>query len=110
MKKTLALIIIVSFLSCQKEHNYSYLVTGSAASFNVTIEAAPSGTSQHSNVPSGWKYIWTQKGNSTRFLYLSAQNNTNAGTVTVKIIRDGETLKEASSSGAYVIASVDGDL
>jgi hypothetical protein len=40
---------------------------------------------------------------------MSAQNNTDSGTVTVKIIRDGQVVAQQTSSGAYVIASVDGE-
>ena len=39
---------------------------------------------------------------------MSAQNNTGSGSVTVKIIRDGKVVAQQTSSGAYVIATVDG--
>jgi hypothetical protein len=111
MKKILLLVTITLIVSCTKEditHNYYYEVSGSANNYDVTIEAAPSGTSQYTNVGSGWKYSWTQTGEGTRFLYLSAQNNNSSGTVIVKIVKDGGILATNTSSGAYVIASVDG--
>jgi hypothetical protein len=110
MIKCFSIILFYLLLSsCSKEDlekNYEYEVSGSASSFSVTCEGAPSGTVQYSNVGSGWKYTWTQSG--TRWLYLSAQNNTSSGSVTVKIIRKGRVLAKQTSDGAYVIATVDG--
>ena len=40
-----------------------------------------------------------------RFLYVSAQNQNNSGSVTTKIYVDGKQKKESTSSGAYVIAT-----
>ena len=101
--------ILLTVTGCSKdiwESDYKYEVSGSAGDFSITFEGAPSGTVQYSNVGSGWAYTWTQTG--TRWLYISAQNNTSRGTVTVKIIRNGKVLAEQTSNGAYVIASVDG--
>jgi len=102
-------VIFIAITGCSKESmqsNYQYEVSGSAGDYSITCEGAPSGTVQYSNVGSGWAYKWTQTG--TRWLYMSAQNNTGSGTVTVKIIRDGKVLAQQTSSGAYVIATVDG--
>ena len=81
-------------------------MSGTSGNYSITCEGAPSGTVQYSNVGSGWAYSWTQTG--TRWLYMSAQNNNSSGSVTVKIIRDGEVLAQQTSSGAYVIATVSG--
>lgn len=102
-------VVLMVITGCSKESmqsNYKYEVSGSAGDFSITCEGAPSGTVQYANVGSGWAYTWTQTG--TRWLYMSAQNNTGSGTVTVKIIRDGKVLAQQTSSGAYVIATVDG--
>jgi uncharacterized lipoprotein NlpE involved in copper resistance len=112
MKKkvlTAIAVIFMTFLGCSKESIesiYQYEVSGSAGNYGITCEGAPSGTVQYSDVGSGWTYKWTQTG--TRWLYMSAQNNTNSGSVTVKIIRDGKVVAQQTSSGAYVIATVDG--
>ncbi len=105
--------IAMLFTSCSKDSelylgksDYSYSVSGSSGSYSVTIEGAPKGTSQYSNVGSNWSYKWTQSGK--RFLYVSAQNNKNSGSVTVSIIKNGKIIATQTSSGAYVIASVDG--
>jgi hypothetical protein len=105
----LSLLTFILFTGCSKESmesNYEYEVSGSAGNYSITCEGAPSGTAQYSNVGSGWTYKWTQTGE--RWLYMSAQNNTSSGTVTVKIIREGKVLAQQTSSGAYVIATVDG--
>jgi hypothetical protein len=102
-------VVLITITGCKKESmesDYKYEVSGSAGDFSITCEGAPSGTVQYSNVGSGWAYTWTQTG--TRWLYMSAQNNTSSGSVTVKIIRDGKVLAQQTSSGAYVIATVNG--
>ena len=107
----LMLFSLTTFVGCKKEdvtHNYAYEVSGTANNYNMTIEAAPTGTAQYSNVGSGWKYTWTQVNDNPRFLYVSAQNQNSTGTVIVKIIKDGTVLATNTSSGAYVIATVSG--
>jgi hypothetical protein len=105
--------IAMVFTSCSKDSglylgksDYSYTVTGTSGSYSVTIEGAPSGTSQYSNVGNDWWYKWTQS--STRFLYVSAQNNKSSGSVTVSIIKNGKVIATQTSTGGYVIASVSG--
>lgn len=103
-------LLLVAITGCTKESmqsDYKYEVSGTAGDYSITCEGAPSGTVQYSNVGSGWAYTWIQTG--TRWLYMSAQNNTDSGTVTVKIIRDGQVVAQQTSSGAYVIATVDGE-
>jgi hypothetical protein len=111
IKTLIALSLLwVAITGCTKESmqsDYKYEVSGTAGDYSITCEGAPSGTVQYSNVGSGWAYTWKQTG--TRWLYMSAQNNTDSGTVTVKIIRDGQVLAQQTSSGAYVIATVDGE-
>lgn len=105
------IMCLVSMTSCNKVddvHQYSYEVSGTSGDYNVTLEASPSGTEQYSNVGNDWWYKWEQTGNNPRFLYISAQNQNDFGTVIVKIIRDGITIATNSSSGAYVIATSSG--
>lgn len=87
-----------------QEHAVRYRVTGSAQSVNITIET-PSGTEQRPvSIP------WTSPTYTFRGMdhaYIAAQNNGETGTVVVKLIVGGSTLKQASSSGAYSIASTD---
>lgn len=83
-----------------------YTVTGSASSVDLTIENESGNTEQHSEVDLPYqKSFRTEPG---QFVYVSAQNNDESGSVECKITVDGRTLETASSSGAYVIASCGG--
>ena len=55
MKKLILICTLIILASCSKDvtHSYAYEVSGTANNFNMTIEAAPSGTEQYSNVGSG---------------------------------------------------------
>lgn len=81
-----------------------YRVTGSAKSASMTYENMQGGTEQGDymlpftktlrfigNVPNG------------TFLYISAQNDGETGTVTCEILVNGTVQKTSTSSGAYVI-------
>lgn len=90
-----------------------YEVEGTATGASLTI-ATPSGTRQVSDaaVPV------TREASGERglemtvapgeFLYISAQNNHDTGTITCRITVDGVVISENSSSGAYAIASCSG--
>lgn len=71
---------------------------------NLTYSNQHGDTTQHSNQGSGWYYWFIPQ--SGDFLYISAQNQCDYGYVTVKIVQNGVTLRENTSSGAYVIATV----
>ena len=109
MKRILPILFLsVLLFGCKKEPvYYSYEVTGTSGNYFVTIENASGDTEQYSEVGNGWRYTWTQTG--ARWLYVSAQNNLNSGTVIVKIIRDGAVVKQAVSQGGYVIATASGE-
>jgi hypothetical protein len=114
MKKILQIFVIAlsifTFSGCEKEEvavEYKYEVTGTSGDYSVTIQNTDNNTQQYSNVGNGWWYKWTQTG--TRWLYLSAQNNSSTGNVTVRIYRAGKVVAENTSYGGYTIATVDGD-
>ena len=94
--------------------NYTvkYQVTGTAATVDLTIENADGGTSQYSDKPVPWTHTFTSKGDT--WVYCSAQNQGNTGSVTVTIYVNEAKFKQSTSEGAYVIASasgsIDGDL
>lgn len=100
--------ILVTISACKKEPINKIQYTLSCADCNITYENKDGGTEQKSSVSSSWSYSFT--GESGQFVYISAQNNNQSGSVTVKIIRDGSAFKEATSSGAYVIATASGSL
>ncbi len=83
-----------------------YEVTGSASYASVTLNNSEGGTEQYSKVAIPWSY--TDNSFADNFLYISAQNQGDSGTVTVKIYVDGAQFKTSSSSGAYVIATASG--
>jgi hypothetical protein len=83
-----------------------YEITGSARSASVTLANRSGGTEQYGNVSIPWSY--TDKSFSERFLYVSAQNQGDRGTITVSIYVNGKLFKTSSSSGAYVIATASG--
>jgi hypothetical protein len=89
-----------------------YFLTGSASSASITIET-PGGTSQQAGVDvplatkSGERGL-TQCFAPGSFVYISAQNDGDSGSIGCSIEVDGVTIAQTSSSGAYVIASCDG--
>ncbi len=83
-----------------------YEITGSAIYASVTLNNGGGGTEQYSKVAIPWSY--TEQSFADNFLYVSAQNQGDRGTVTVKIYVDGVLFKTSSSSGAYVIATASG--
>jgi hypothetical protein len=82
-----------------------YQITGTAKSVDVTLNNVSGGTEQYSGV--SVPHTFTYNNFTDYFLYISAQNNGQTGTVIVTIIVNGQVLKTSSSSGAYVIASAD---
>jgi hypothetical protein len=115
MKKMIFILFVVIGLttisSCGKyepsNSQYKYEVSGTSGNYSVTIQNTDDNTQQWSSVSNGWYYSWSQTG--TRWLYLSAQNNTANGSVTVKIYKDGQVVASNTSYGAYSIATVSGD-
>jgi hypothetical protein len=83
-----------------------YKIDGSAEEVDVTLSNPTGGTEQYSSVSLPYKYSYYSF--SDDFVYISAQNQGEYGTVRVSIYVDGELFKTASSSGAYVIATASG--
>lgn len=73
---------------------------------DLTYSNANGDTTQQGNRGSGWWYRFVPR--SGQFLYLSAQNQCDYGYITVKFVKDGVTVRENTSSGAYVIAQISG--
>jgi hypothetical protein len=98
--------------SCKEENefvnnkNVKYYLGGTSGSYSITYASKGGGTQQESNVANSWKYEFTAHPGD--FLYISAQNNHNSGSVEVYISIDGKLFKSAVSTGAYVIATVSG--
>lgn len=90
-----------------------YFVEGTASSVSITVTDAEGDTEQATNraVPlsnsSGRPGLNIGCVPSGQFLYISAQNEGESGTVTCRIEADGRTVAEATSTGSYVIATCD---
>lgn len=114
MKRILSILIVLfslTFVSCEDSlfgyNTYRYEVTGTSGSYSVAIQNTDNNTQHYDPVGDGWWYEWEQSG--TRWLYLSAQNNYDYGSVTVRITKNGRVLEENTSYGGYTIATVSGN-
>lgn len=114
MRKLLMLLLAVILLSsCDilmpEEYKVEYVVRGTTNSASVTFENSQGNTSQYSSVALPWEYNFGKADPGT-WVYISAQNNENSGTIIVEIFKDGKVWDWGSSSGAYVIADASGTL
>jgi len=91
-----------------KTHQVMYEVTGTAQSASLTYQNKDGGTSQESDVSLPWTYSFEGKGGD--FVYISAQNNGETGSITVTIYRDSEVFRTSTSTGAYTIATASDSL
>ena len=106
----ITLLFTLTLFSCQKElisDSYRYEVSGTSGSYSVTIQNCHGDTQQWDDVGNGWVYSWTQCCSDWR--YVSAQNNDSYGTVTVKIIKNGNVMEKNTSYGGYTIATASGN-
>ena len=112
MKKIFVVIPLLMLLACSNPFDSSidvrYEVTGSAETVNITYENDSGGISQVTNVPLPWSITFS--GDLEDYVYLSAQNQGETGSVTVTIFKNGDVFKRATSEGSFVIASVSGTL
>ncbi len=80
----------------------TYEVTGTAGLVDITIQNEDDSISQFDDVSTPWTYSFYPSGT---FVYVSAQNQRDSGSVTARIYLDGNLEKESTSIGAYVIAT-----
>ena len=80
-----------------------YSITGTASTVFVSLNNATGGTEQFGNVSVPHTYRYDNF--TDWFLYISAQNQGESGSVTVTIYLNGEIVKTSTSEGAYVIAT-----
>lgn len=85
-----------------------YSITGTAKKVFVTIENEYGNTSQYSDISVPWNYSFEAP--DGMWVYCSAQNQGESGSVTVTIYRDNVKFTSSTSSGAYVIATASGTL
>jgi hypothetical protein len=93
-----------------------YLLTGSAEGADITYSAGGGGTEQQQGVAVPMKNKRTGlsgirfNANFGDFLYFSAQNTGEFGSLTCEITVDGDTISRHTSSGAYSIVTCDGSV
>jgi hypothetical protein len=84
----------------------AYEITGTASSVSVTLSDPTGDTKQYNDVSVPHTYSYSSfPGN---FLYISAENQGDYGSVTVTIYVDGKIYKTSTSSDASPIATASG--
>jgi hypothetical protein len=78
------------------------VVSGTASTVDVTYTTAGGDTAQQGRVRVPWSY---RVGPAFDFLYMSAQNQDDHGSVTCSIRNNGKVVKQSTSTGAYVICT-----
>ena len=118
----LALLIVGLVVSCNNRgktaspvvpttRTVTLEVTGTALSVDITLQVGKTQSQQSKvTVPMRTKdgSLLTFSAQPGDFLYISAQNQGDTGTVTCSIKEEGVEVSTNTSSGAYVIASCDG--
>jgi hypothetical protein len=77
-------------------------VSGTASTVSVTYTTAGGDTAQQNGVQVPWSH---SVGGGSDFLYISAQNQGEAGNVTCTIRNNGTAVKQTTSTGAYAICT-----
>jgi hypothetical protein len=90
------------------ESSITYEVTGSADIADITLRNSEQGIEQLEGCSLPWTRTFsvTVYRNNFYQAWVSAQNMTEEGTITVKIFKNGALQKSATSYGRYVMASV----
>lgn len=103
----MVLLIVSSFTSCwmadELSYDIKYTVECDSGTVFITYENNDGDTSQRTEAETPWEYKF--KGAEDDFLYVSAQNNQDYGSITVKIKKDGKVIAEDSCDGEYCIAT-----
>jgi len=99
-----------NFVTISNVYTYEieYKISGTASSVDVTLNNSNGGTEQYDNV--SVPHTYSYKNFNDDFVYISAQNQGESGSVTVKIYHRGTLFKSSTSSGAYVIATASGSI
>lgn len=87
-------------------YEVTYSVGGSTTAASLTYENEGGNTEQKAQVRVPW--ATTFRVESGAFLYVSAQNTNESGGITCEIKLDGAVIEQASSDGAYTIATCSG--
>jgi hypothetical protein len=107
MKWLIIAVLILTACGTPPTFSITYRVTGTTGSADLTYQNAQGGTEQ-ANVKPPWESKFTATSGAT--LYLSAQNQWDAGSITCEILVDGAVVQTSTSNGGYKIASCSGRL
>lgn len=106
-----------AFSTTPKTHTVTYRVEGSASVADITYENAFGDTSQESDIDvpltrerDGGQGLILNDMEKGDFLYISAQNGDDSGSITCIIEVDGVVVKTNTSRGGYTIATCSGRL
>jgi hypothetical protein len=91
-----------------KSVTYKVTSNGSNRPVDITLESGQGTTAQYNNKLTPFETTITFS--SGDFVYLSAQNQTDRGSITVSISVNGVKFKETTCEGEYCIASVSGSV
>lgn len=92
----------------KQSHSVVYKVTGTATKVDVTYtNDGGTSTEQQANQKVPFTKKLTIPGDFFQVYQVMAQNNGAKGSVTCEILLDGKSVKKATSSGQYSIASCD---
>ena len=104
------LLLCALFASCDLAIPFvSYRVTCDAGTVDITYATSDGGTSQAIEVSTPWNYFLLHPKNGD-FVYISAQNNQDHGSVTVEIRMGDRVYRTETSTGAYCIATASGEI
>jgi hypothetical protein len=91
----------------KSSYTITYRITGNAMQASLTYENETGDTEQKTvNVP--WDKTFTAAPGT--FVYIAAQNERDFGTIKCEILIDNVVVKQATSNGAYAIATCSGRL
>jgi hypothetical protein len=100
-------LALLALTACQKTtHTVRYEVEGTAARVRVTYRNATGALEERTDVTLPWQYEFSAE--TLDPLTVRVFNPTEAGTVSCRILIDGEVFQEAESSGRLTTASCSG--
>lgn len=99
------LLFFLSSLQSSSPIQVTYKISGSASQVFITYQNGQGGTEQKEAVIP-WQYTMTV--NHGTFLYISAQNQGDNGSVSCEIWVNGVKWRDSTSDGAYVISDCSG--
>ena len=105
----LLIAVVLSGCSCEPDTpkydgaEVIYEVKGTAMAASITMTNNTGGTEQISRVYLPWSIYYDEF--HTDFLYISAQNKMDVGTITTNIYYNGVLVKSSTSKGSHVIST-----